>query len=213
MSKLRVGDILIEGSNVNIVNSYHPPGHLQRRKSCDKSSLPVKSWQQNTTPVPFSDKIAKLPYTEKTLLTTGSGLLVGFASLLHFFPQTLSLHLLAMPLLTAGCAALVMGGFKWRHNMLQKIKGHEREWKAISALLENNNDEKIKTTKWLATKAHLAEPLVVSHLHAMLQQELISEDLCEESGEWYYSLKKTDESDPPDSHNNHLPLADRIGKF
>lgn len=213
MSRMRVGDIVIDGDRVRI-------GSVGTRSTGDGTGHVVQQ------PSPIEQFLAwaaiVVPVSGPTFLVLG-GVLIAVAGLtLIFVARNLLLGdgafsplflVAAIPTAAVGAAAFATGIFKTR--AVAATRRHVEPDNALhlarTARLRPHLGEKNEghTVRALAVKAGLTEVATVETLLALKNQGAVVEELNVDTGEWFYfSAPRGAEG----VYANHLPLESRINK-
>lgn len=134
------------------------------------------------------DGLAALPVSERLLVGGGLALAAGGAAILAF-----TVLAFAMMMVLSGAGAVTLGllkGHAVRRRAARQAAAAERELAvhadALRPLLGEARPE--QTVEWIAAKAALPAPTVVRALAFMRDRGEVVEELCTDSGEWYYGL-------------------------
>ncbi|HWO17321.1 MAG TPA: hypothetical protein VNO30_01045 [Kofleriaceae bacterium] len=208
MSRLRVGDIEIDGSNITIggvpqIPTAPKPGAIAPGTTALVTTTPGTTALVTTTPATAAlvtttpgalaprspeglDALASFPIGHRLLVGAGSGLAVAAAALLATTEAVA-----AVPLLFSGIGGVVVGILKrraLRRRDAAQARSQERELGEHAArlrpLLAEARPE--QTIEWIVEKSGLPEVTVVRTLAFMRDRHDVTEELNTETGEWYY---------------------------
>ena len=196
MSKIRIGDIVIEGGLVHIggqpmVGSvpapppprqvHHPPVH---RRKLGAGALPGVG--------------------AASLGAVAAGLVVWSMGL------GLLATLAALPLGAAALGGLVISLRRRALARRDEAETEDRAERLLMARVERlrpllSEAAPDHTVEWLVQQSGMTEDVVVGTLHGMVQRDLVTEDLCMDTGQWYYFL----DDEPHEVDRRLLPVAER----
>jgi hypothetical protein len=216
MSRLRVGDIEIDGSNITIggvpqtpapkpgsgaavagvagvtVTTTGAPGTIVTSGGTT-TTAPTSAALVTRTPGALAqrspeglDALASFPIGHRLLVGAGSGLAVAAAALLATTEA-----IAAVPMLFSGIGGVVVGILKrraLRRREAARARDEEREYGEHAARLRALLAEARpeQTVEWIIEKSGLPEATVVRTLAFMRDRHEVTEELNTETGEWYY---------------------------
>lgn len=204
MSRLRVGDIEIDGSNITIGGVPQIPtapspgtGVAMTVTTTTTPTTPVTTALTTTTPGALApagarrapeglDALAQFPIGHRLLMGAGGGVAAAAATLLATTEVVA-----AVPLLFSGIGGIVVGILKrraLRRQAAARAQADERELGEHAArlrpLLSEARPE--QTVEWIVERTKLSEATVVRTLAFMRDRHEVTEELNTETGEWYY---------------------------
>jgi DNA-binding transcriptional ArsR family regulator len=190
MSKLRVGDILIEDDRISAPGILVPP-------TSDGQA------QQSSGPAGLITWIAGLRAPSGVLAWTGTGLVVvGLALEIAAWPWNNPVRaLLRGGLLVPVGAALIglalartyLNGNPTRMHRLLLGSSADELLDRLVALLAPGS--KHQTVEWIQTKMAASEQTVVRLLAVLREDGLVSEEFDSDSGDFYYRIIRQDPQD------------------
>jgi hypothetical protein len=204
MSRLRVGDIEIDGSNITIggvpqIPAAPKPGTgvaTGVAMTVTTTTTPTTALV-TTTPTAITpagsprtpeglDALASFPIGHRLLVGAGGGLAAAAATLLATTEVVA-----AVPLLFSGIGGVVVGILKRRavhRQAAARARADERELGEHAARLRPllGEAKPEQTVEWIVERSGLPEATVVRTLAFMRDRHDVTEELNTETGEWYY---------------------------
>jgi hypothetical protein len=204
MSRLRVGDIEIDGSNITIGGvpqiPTQPTAPIPGPPSTGPgvamivrpAATPAATSPGATRPAAAEslDGLANLPIGHRLLVGAGGGLAAAAVTLL-----VVTQAVAGMPLLFSGLGAIIVGLLKKRavgrraaaraREQELELGGHAERLRPL--LCEGKIGKTEQTIEWITARSGLPEGTVVRTLAFMRDRQEVAEELNTETGEWYYA--------------------------
>lgn len=192
MSRLRVGDIVIEGSSVSIggKNAFAPsPANSPQQPS----SSPHQATHLSPHREPFLHGLSRIPFASRLWVAAGSmTALVGvvLSVLLQAWSNPLGAVLNGAFLVPVGVGLIAVGATKHfiatRPALLHRaVLGDPEPYRArLASLLARPRGE--QTVEWIGQRTGWGEHEVVHALALLRQRGEIQEELDFDTGEFYY---------------------------
>lgn len=207
MAKIKVGDIVIDGQDITIkAQDHHGQG-------ADLGVTTYSAVQSSTSPGPIpppssSVSLRQIPFPPLAWYGIGASALAA-AGIGTF---VLGASILLVPLVSIGLGCLGLGFLKRRdlkHHALLQTEKEKQLFKARSERVVSllDNPARTHTVEWLVEKSGMTEETLEATLYQLVESGVVSEELSEDTGEWYYFLNS---ELPVEDERKYLPIAERV---